>query len=198
MAWPAWWNISLHFTYFILSFNLTPAPVYSQCDQALGLEDGSLVDSQFLASSVYNSKYSPWKARINSSDGWIASYGDTHQYLTVNLTQEMRVTEVAVQSADNGWFTRKIKIFYSLDNLTWHTYTSLDKKFVFTANSARNQVVQIRLVPEIKARFVAFNPVSYSGYPSLRLELFGCQVTSQTPLRHTEVTDDIEVGANDK
>ncbi|XP_041349603.1 lactadherin-like [Gigantopelta aegis] len=156
MAWSSCLKTSLHFIYFVLLFTTRPAPVCSQCDQALGLEDGRLPDSQFSASSVYNSGYSPWEARINSSAGWIASYGDTHAYLTVNLTQEMRVTEVAVQSANNGWFTRKIKIFYSLDNLIWHTYTSLDKKSVFIANSAHNQVVRIRLVPEIKSGYPQF------------------------------------------
>ena len=81
---------------------------------------------------------------------WIASQGNTYQHVIVNLTNEMKITEVAVQSANNGWFTRQMKIFYSLDNLIWRPYISLDKKTVLNANSARNQIIRIRLIPEIK------------------------------------------------
>ena len=82
--------------------------------------------------------------------GWIARQRNAYQHVIVNLTNEMKITEVAVQSANNGLFTRQMKMFYSLDNLIWRPYISLDKKTVLNANSAPNQIIRIRLIPEIK------------------------------------------------
>ena len=44
-----------------------------------------------------------------------------------------------------------------------------------------------------QARFIAFHPITHNGYPSLRLELYGCQLSNKSSIISTVIAKDIEV-----
>ncbi|KAL3847724.1 hypothetical protein ACJMK2_018620 [Sinanodonta woodiana] len=167
------------------------------CNSPLGLENGTLRNNQFSASSTYDSNYLPHAARLNSGgDGWIASVYDSYQHLIIDLEGYWNITGFAVQGSTNGWFTRELRISYSDDNMVWYPYNShlSDDVLgeVMAANEQYNEIKRIQLDPTIKARFIAFNTVSFSGMPSLRLELYGCNIENNSNTVYTTIDNDIE------
>ncbi|KAL3847794.1 hypothetical protein ACJMK2_018688, partial [Sinanodonta woodiana] len=125
------------------------------CNSPLGLENGTLRNDQFSASSTYNSNYLPHAARLNSGgDGWIASVYDSYQHLIIDLEGYWNITGFAVQGSTNGWFTRELRISYSDDNMVWYPYNShlSDDVLgeVMAANEQYNEIKRIQLDPTIK------------------------------------------------
>ncbi|KAL3847722.1 hypothetical protein ACJMK2_018618 [Sinanodonta woodiana] len=128
--------------------------------------------------------------------GWIASEYDSYQYLKIDLDGKWNISGFAVQGSTNGWFTRELRISYSDDNMVWNPYNShLSDDLlgeVMAANEQYNEIKRIQLDPTIKARFIAFNTVSFSGRPSLRLELYGCKIGNDSNAVFTTIDNDIE------
>ncbi|WAR18704.1 TEuncharacterized [Mya arenaria] len=133
----------------------------------------SLRDDQFTASSHYSDgKHNATAARFNSV-GWIASSSATQQpyeYLQVDFDVTMQLTSLNFTGANNGWYPR------------CRTATMEYSGDLTQGGCPRT------------ARRLAVNVVERSGYSSLRMELFGCQATSQVPFRAgTVVNQDIQV-----
>ena len=107
-----------------LSFNL----VY-RCSLPLGLENGHVPDAAFSASSSYNAKHAPARARLNlqgNSKGygaWCAKTNDGKQWLQIDFGELVRVTKVATQGQQDGnhWVT-KFTLSYSMDGIHWAEY----------------------------------------------------------------------------
>ena len=45
---------------------------------------------------------------------------------------------------------------------------------VFTGNFDRDSIVRHYLNPPIRARYIRFQPIAWSGHISMRVELYGC------------------------
>ena len=72
--------------------------------QALGMESGSIADSQITASSEWSENHSPKNARLhtrgngaNLKGGWVSLTNDLNQWLQVDLGKITAVTHVATQ-----------------------------------------------------------------------------------------------------
>ena len=97
----------------------------TECAAPLGMENGTIQDSDITASSAYNDKTGPEKARLHMKEemrdgkyraGWLAETNDVGQWIEINLKQVMKVTKIATQ----GGYYSKSQYFYN-----WVTSFSL-------------------------------------------------------------------------
>ncbi|XP_078352793.1 uncharacterized protein LOC144637605 [Oculina patagonica] len=163
-----------------------------ECQDALGMESGAILDAQITASSVYESSYAANHGRLNlrqteSTQGsWTARHNSANQWLQVDLgSQYFTVTRVATQGRNHTrpvvqqWVTR-YKLQYSNDKATFQFYIeqgqTTDKEFA--GNEDRDTVVSHELNPPIRARYIRFVPVTWYDRISMRVELYGCQECS--------------------
>ena len=67
------------------------------------MEDGRILKSRLRASSLYNSYYGPYSARLQARNygstrgGWIARIRNTHQWIQVDLEKVATLKGVATQ-----------------------------------------------------------------------------------------------------
>ncbi|XP_048249483.1 uncharacterized protein LOC124117067 [Haliotis rufescens] len=173
---------------------LTALTESTQCDAPLGFENGNITDDQFSASSSLNSRYTANAARLNVGDGWVAQQSNGTEYLQVDLLTQHSVTRYSVQGSKNGWFPGTMVLFYSQDSLVWGRYVTSNGTQTLAGPPDYRTVVTFDLNPAVQARYLAFVPQrrTYSSYAGLRLELYGCAAEQQIPVRHTEVSQDIQ------
>ncbi|KAI0231293.1 Ficolin-1 [Lamellibrachia satsuma] len=108
----------------------TPSNSSTGCDTALGIEQGTMLDAQFTASSALSGKQAH-RARLNHyrSDGgsaWVASTTDQYQFLQVDLLRTHQLSKLAVQGGGSACYchTSEFKLLYSVDGLVWKFYES--------------------------------------------------------------------------
>ncbi|KAL9953929.1 hypothetical protein ACROYT_G041405 [Oculina patagonica] len=152
-----------------------------ECQPALGMETGSILESQITASSIHSAHFSATKGRLRTATGggcWATGVNDVNQWLQIDLlSQYTEVTSVATQGRINydQWVT-SYKLQYSNDGVNFQYYKeqgqNADK--VFVGNTDQNSVVYHVLKPPIKARFILFRPVSWFAHISMRVELYDC------------------------
>ena len=94
----------------------------SACVEPLGMEDGSIRDSQITVSSVYNnhSAKSGPAARLKGLGAWVAHSKDVHQWIQVDLLVSKMVSGIVLQGrgAYAKWVT-KYKVQYVDGGLVW-------------------------------------------------------------------------------
>ena len=103
--------------------------IYAVCPVPLGMENGTILDSQITASSVFAPNYAAQQARLHFKAGggktgsWSAENNDDSQWLQVDLKQTTRVTEIATQgrNAYRQWVTQ-YKLQYGEDGHTFKFY----------------------------------------------------------------------------
>ena len=92
--------------------------------QALGMESGAIADSQITASSEYDSRYGPKRARLYTKEratniifkgagAWSSLTKDSNQWLQVDLGKTTPVTHVATQGR-NSQYTLQCVTSYKL------------------------------------------------------------------------------------
>ena len=94
------------------------------CQEALGMENGAILDEQITASSQSNSNHAPFHGRLHFQKSWVAGTRDRHQWLQVDLdSQYTKVTRVATQGGNDAiyWVT-KYKLTYSDDGVNFQYY----------------------------------------------------------------------------
>lgn len=99
------------------------------CPVPLGMENGTILDSQISASSVFDPNHAAQQARLHFKAGrgkagsWSAEKNDNSQWLQVDLHQTTRVTEIATQgrNAYKQWVTQ-YKLQYGEDGHTFKFY----------------------------------------------------------------------------
>ncbi|XP_048579514.1 uncharacterized protein LOC5502674 isoform X2 [Nematostella vectensis] len=144
--------------------------------QEVGISDSHVMpDNRFSATTIYDSRYHPYYARLNGSPGWCRKSSDTSGYLQIDLNAVFVVCAVATQGASYGteWVT-SYKVQFSMDNQAWSTYretAGTDK--VFTGNTDGTTVVKNTLAVPTMARFIRFVPLSHNRYPTMRVEVYG-------------------------
>ncbi|KAL9975103.1 hypothetical protein ACROYT_G012219 [Oculina patagonica] len=157
----------------------------SVCPIPLGMESGTILNSQISASTAYNAHLTAHQARLHSKGdgfkfgGWSAAQNDRNQWLQVDLQQTTTVTRIATQGKNsdmqNQWVT-KYKLQYGEDGQTFKFYRRIGdhSNTLFKGNTNKNTVVSHDLNPIIEARYIRVRPTSWHGHMSLRMELYTC------------------------
>ncbi|XP_022786853.1 lactadherin-like [Stylophora pistillata] len=161
----------------------------SDCQKALGMENYGIPNGQVQASSEWDPNHAAIQGRLHykpprgKQGAWSARSNNENQWLQVDLGSEFtKVTGVATQGRYNynQWVT-KYKLQYSNDPATFTYYRepgeAADK--VFDGNTDQNTVVYHFLNAPIKARYIRFRPVTWSGHISMRVELYGCSACGE-------------------
>ncbi|XP_020615959.1 venom prothrombin activator omicarin-C non-catalytic subunit-like [Orbicella faveolata] len=180
---PVAWNkrISLRADFYGCKSVEIPETV---CASPLGMENGKIPDSAIVASSRYSYSsdyYGPERGRLNNPGGWMSDHSNEHQFLQIDLENVTKVTRIATQGLiDNGWgrWTKTYTLDYSEDGGTFISYHTSQ---VLEGNTDSVHTEGRSLDPPIVARFIKINVKTYQGYPSLRVELYGCSDGFPTP-----------------
>ncbi|KAL9974937.1 hypothetical protein ACROYT_G012046 [Oculina patagonica] len=157
----------------------------SVCRVPLGMESGTILDSQITASSVYDANHAAHQARLHFREGggkfgcWAALYNDIYQWLQVDLQQTTRITRIATQGrndANHAQWVTKYKLRYGEHGKTFKFYrkTGDQSDTVFLGNTDSDSVVYNQLDPIIKARYIRVRPTEWYNQISMRMELYTC------------------------
>lgn len=103
----------------------------TECQEALGMENGAISDGQISASSRYTDEYRASLGRlflqrtIYQGGGWSAQTYGSNQWLQVDLNSQYRVTRVATQGQNaQHWYQWVIdyKLQYKDDGGSFQNY----------------------------------------------------------------------------
>ncbi|XP_048397435.1 coagulation factor V [Stegostoma tigrinum] len=154
------------------------------CDYPLGMQSGSITDPQITASGNVDD-WKPSLARLHNSNminAWSAEkYINEKLWIQVDLERPMVITELATQGASTMFVQNFIQTFfieYSVDGENWKYYNGNSRSYkqVFQGNCNATDVKFNRFNPPIVARYLKLNPVSFKVRPTLRMELYGCEI----------------------
>ncbi|CAH3171517.1 unnamed protein product, partial [Porites lobata] len=144
---------------------------------AVGVTDPKKIpDSRMTASTVYSSGYHPYYGRVNTTRGtrWCPkTTSDRTDYLQVDMGAVHTVCKVATQTLNTREYTKTYYLRVSVDGVTWNkTYQENKAEKVFQASTVLKSVLQQKISPVVKARFVRFFPITYYGWPCLTVEIY--------------------------
>uniref|UniRef100_A0AAV2MC14 receptor protein-tyrosine kinase n=1 Tax=Knipowitschia caucasica TaxID=637954 RepID=A0AAV2MC14_KNICA len=157
----------------------------AQCRYALGMEDGTIPDSDVSASSAWSDSTEAKHGRLSTGEGdgaWCpagAVFPTGSEYLQVDLRKLHFVALVGTQGrhADGHGreFARSYRLRYSRDGVKWITWRDRWGTDVVQGNENTYDVVLKDLGPPIVARMIRFHPLSDRVMSvCLRVELYGC------------------------
>uniref|UniRef100_A0A7N6FDH1 receptor protein-tyrosine kinase n=1 Tax=Anabas testudineus TaxID=64144 RepID=A0A7N6FDH1_ANATE len=167
-----------------LSISLHPPPA-AQCRYALGMEDGTIPDSDITASSAWSDSTEAKHGRLSTGEGdgaWCpagAVFPSGSEYLQVDLHKLHFLALVGTQGrhADGHGqeFARSYRLRYSRDGVKWITWKDRWSQDVVSGNKNTYDIVLKDLGPPIVARMVRFYPLADRVMSvCLRVELYGC------------------------
>ncbi|KAJ7985612.1 hypothetical protein DPEC_G00353870 [Dallia pectoralis] len=156
-----------------------------QCRYALGMEDGTIPDSDITASSAWSDSTEAKHGRLSTGEGdgaWCPSgavYPSASEYLQVDLRSLHFLALVGTQGrhADGHGreFARSYRLVYSREGRIWITWKDRWGQEVVSGNENTYDVVLKDLGPPIVARYVRFYPLADRVMSvCLRVELYGC------------------------
>uniref|UniRef100_A0A8C8C990 receptor protein-tyrosine kinase n=1 Tax=Oncorhynchus tshawytscha TaxID=74940 RepID=A0A8C8C990_ONCTS len=159
--------------------------VKKSCRYALGMEDGTIPDSDITASSAWSDSTEAKHGRLSTGEGdgaWCpagAVFPSASEYLQVDLRSLHFLALVGTQGrhADGHGreFARSYRLRYSRDGRTWITWKDRWGQEVVSGNENTYDVVLKDLGPPIVARYVRFYPLADRVMSvCLRVELYGC------------------------
>ncbi|TWW58257.1 Contactin-associated protein-like 5 [Takifugu flavidus] len=119
--------------------------------------------------------------RDQGAGGWSPLVSDRYQWLEVDLGRRTQITAIATQGryGSSDWLTSYMLMFSDTGH-NWRQHRQEDSLGIFPGNSNADTVVQYKLKhPEI-SRYLRLIPLDWSrtGRIGLRLEMYGCQYTS--------------------
>ena len=113
------------------------------CNKPLGLENGSISDTQISATSYYKYFYvghgrsqhlEPRYARLNNQFAWCCPSSGKENYLTIDLKGVVNISGIATQGLEgiSDYFVTSYRIVYGTDGKQWHYFkqTGSDKEKV--------------------------------------------------------------------
>ena len=108
----------------------------SECQEALGMQNGAITDAQISASSEWDSKHAAAQGRLDfravkrKSGSWSAGKNNKNQWLQVYLGSQLtEVTGVATQGrSDYDQWVTKYKLFYSYNGVQFLVYRTKVKE----------------------------------------------------------------------
>ncbi|XP_047454843.1 epithelial discoidin domain-containing receptor 1 isoform X3 [Mugil cephalus] len=157
----------------------------AQCRYALGMEDGTIPDSDITASSAWSDSTEAKHGRLSTGEGdgaWCpagAVFPSGSEYLQIDLHKLHFLALVGTQGrhADGHGqeFARSYRLRYSRNGLKWITWKDRWGQEVVSGNENTYDVVLKDLGPPIVARMVRFYPLADRVMSvCLRVELYGC------------------------
>uniref|UniRef100_A0A673BVU4 receptor protein-tyrosine kinase n=1 Tax=Sphaeramia orbicularis TaxID=375764 RepID=A0A673BVU4_9TELE len=157
----------------------------NDCRYALGMEDGTIPDSDITASSAWSDSTEAKHGRLSTGEGdgaWCpagAVFPSGSEYLQVDLRKLHFLALVGTQGrhADGHGqeFARSYRLQYSRDGVKWITWKDRWSQEVVSGNENTYDVVLKDLGPPIVARMVRFYPLADRVMSvCLRVELYGC------------------------
>ncbi|XP_078143072.1 epithelial discoidin domain-containing receptor 1 isoform X3 [Centroberyx gerrardi] len=157
----------------------------AQCRYALGMEDGTIPDSDITASSAWSDSTEAKHGRLSTGEGdgaWCPVgpvFPSGLEYLQVDLHTLHFLSLVGTQGrhADGHGqeFARSYRLRYSRDGAKWITWKDRWGQEVVSGNENTYDVVLKDLGPPIVARMVRFYPLADRVMSvCLRVELYGC------------------------
>ncbi|KAM8890279.1 contactin-associated protein-like 4 isoform 1-T1 [Synchiropus picturatus] len=160
----------------------------ASCGTEADVCDSPLVSSlplpSFRSSSQLSSSHGPMFAKVNRREGaggWSPLVSDKYQWLQVDLVRRTRITAVATQGryGSSDWMTA-YQLMFSDTGHNWRLHRQEDSFGAFPGNSNADTVVQYKLMQPVIARYLRLIPLEWnsSGRIGLRLEIYGCQYTS--------------------
>ncbi|KAI8498064.1 hypothetical protein Bbelb_240080 [Branchiostoma belcheri] len=161
------------------------------------MESGTIPDDSITASSTWGVAHEAYRGRLNGVAGggaWVVGTNAIGEWLQVDLGEMETVTGTIIQGCYSlyQWVT-SYKLQYSIDGLSWITYTSSDgSEQVFPGNTDRNTPVTNLLDCPTDAQYVRFLPQSWHVWMSMRAEVLSCSVNAwptQWPLCQVAYSD---------
>ncbi|XP_033496602.2 epithelial discoidin domain-containing receptor 1 isoform X4 [Epinephelus lanceolatus] len=157
----------------------------AQCRYALGMEDGTIPDSDITASSAWSDSTEAKHGRLSTGEGdgaWCpagAVFPSGAEYLQIDLRKLHFLALVGTQGrhADGHGqeFARSYRLRYSRNGVKWITWKDRWGQEVVSGNENTYDVVLKDLGPPIVARMVRFYPLADRVMSvCLRVELYGC------------------------
>ncbi|KAM3910490.1 coagulation factor VIII-like [Leptodactylus fuscus] len=154
-----------------------------RCRQPLGLSSGKIRDSQISASGHYGT-WVPSLARLGNTgsiNAW--SVDSIDSWIQVDLLSPMLVHSIQTQGARQrilSIYISQFLVYYSLNGQKWNPYqgNSSSNQMVFFGNVDASTVRENHFDPPIVARFLRLHPTHTGARAGLRMELFGCDLTS--------------------
>ncbi|XP_035991056.1 discoidin domain-containing receptor 2 isoform X5 [Fundulus heteroclitus] len=157
----------------------------TQCRYALGMEDGTIPDSDITASSAWSDSTEAKHGRLSTGEGdgaWCPAapvFPSESEYLQIDLRKLYFVALVGTQGrhADGHGqeFVRSYRLRYSRDGKKWITWRDRWGQEVVSGNENTYDIVLKDLGPPIVARMVRFYPLADRVMSvCLRVELYGC------------------------
>ena len=104
-----------------------------ECQEALGMENGSITDAQISASSQWDANHAAHQGRLHFTarprkpGSWTPRKDDPHPWLQIDLgSQYIKVKRVATQgrNSNNRWYewVTRYKMQYSNDEVNFQYY----------------------------------------------------------------------------
>lgn len=162
----------------------------AMCAMPLGMESGSIMDSQISASSVHMGflglqRWAPELARLHRTgivNAWTASNYDRNPWIQVNLLRKLRVTGVVTQGASrtgSAEYLKSFKMAYSLDGRKFEYIKGdngqTDK--IFVGNVDNNGLKVNMFQTPLEAQYLRLVPIICHRGCTLRFELLGCELS---------------------
>nr|XP_032828565.1 discoidin, CUB and LCCL domain-containing protein 2-like [Petromyzon marinus] len=161
------------------------------CYGKLGMESGTIRDSQLSASSVLAQlgkdgvvmALTLSSARLGyAGPAWVARLADPPHWLQIDLNKERRVTGIVTAGSGGppnpSYFVSAYKVQWSLDGAAWSTYKNniggTDK--LFQGNVDSLSPVRNNFVPALVTRLVRVCPIAWHQKIAMKLELLGCEL----------------------
>ncbi|XP_068169572.1 lactadherin-like isoform X2 [Antennarius striatus] len=160
-----------------------------RCISLLGMEGGSIVESQIYASSVHYGimglqRWGPELARLNNQgivNAWTSASHDRNPWIEIDMQKTMRLTGIITQGASRMGTAEYIKAFKVASSFDGNSYTTYradgqrrDK--VFVGNTDNDSTKTNLFDPPVVARYIRIIPVICRRACTLRMELIGCEL----------------------
>uniref|UniRef100_A0A8C5FVB2 ferroxidase n=1 Tax=Gadus morhua TaxID=8049 RepID=A0A8C5FVB2_GADMO len=155
----------------------------NECSNPLGLESGSVKDSQITSNHV-RGYWEPHLARLNKQGKYNAwSTDEDNSWIQVDFLRPVVISQVATQGAKQMFHSQYVvnyTISYSTDRRSWIFFKgdspSFRKVSNFPGNNDANGVEKQILFPPLIGRYVRFHPNHWYNRATVRMEMYGCEL----------------------
>ncbi|XP_064594927.1 lactadherin-like [Liolophura sinensis] len=132
------------------------------------------IPDAFMSAHNTHGTYLASQGRLLDASGWIGA--DNSSWLQIDLGKPSSIHAVAQQSKSASAYTSVFNMEYSTDGNTFQAYTNAVGQPYPLAGTATAAVQTTALPQPVTARFVRFRPVTFTGYPYMRVEVYGCRI----------------------
>ncbi|XP_042350292.1 coagulation factor V [Plectropomus leopardus] len=153
----------------------------NDCSRPLGLESGSVKDSQITAINT-RGYWEPYLARLNNGGKYNAwSTEQSNSWIQVDFQRPVVISQVATQGARQMFYSHyvdKYVISYSTDRRKWIFYKGDSKELrkVFDGNREAYEAKTNTFFPPVVGRFIRLHPISWHNTATVRMEFYGCEL----------------------